>query len=201
MTTIDGFDDGRRNGPTEKKNLPPKLWLCPTEATIKYFQHRWDETCSICTLRGRRCDGPVCYVIAGDDAARVHETGKVTEEWRSITGYETIYEVSDHGRIRRVRGGRGARAGRVLKNIKAGSKSGLYHLVHLYQRGVSKTHKVHKLVAVAFLGAVPEDEFGRFEVHHIDGNLDNNHASNLAWKSKRENREEMWRRYVARGGL
>lgn len=126
-----------------------------------------------------------------------------TYSWRPVVDYEGIYEVSWFGCVRRIAGGRGTRpgttSGRCLKSWASGSKSGLYHRVDLYVKSKRKTRSVHILVATAWLGLPPSDEFGTFEVHHIDNDPSNNCVQNLEWKSKRENVEERWHRYISKG--
>lgn len=41
------------------------------------------------------------------------------ETWRPIVEHEGWYEVSDRGRVRRVKGGMGAKAGRILRQRKS----------------------------------------------------------------------------------
>lgn len=52
-----------------------------------------------------------------------------------------------------------------------------------------KICKVHRLVASAFL----EKPFGKDHVNHIDGNIYNNHVSNLEWCTPNENNEHAMR--------
>ena len=47
-----------------------------------------------------------------------------------------------------------------------------------------KREYIHRIVCRVFHGAAPQ---GRPEVRHLDGNLANNAAANLAWGSKLEN--------------
>jgi len=48
----------------------------------------------------------------------------------------------------------------------------------------TKHYNVHRLVAVAFIGAAPQ---GRDKVNHKDGNKLNNYYTNLEWVSHSEN--------------
>lgn len=102
----------------------------------------------------------------------------MSEEWRSIPGYERTYRVSSIGRVEsiprpRTRGG--------LLSIKLGKRG--YPAVALVQDGKQATHEVHRLVALAFLGPRPEGQ----EVRHLDGDRTNCTASNLAYGTRSEN--------------
>lgn len=97
----------------------------------------------------------------------------VAERWRPIVGYPGLYEVSDHGHVRRV--GR-----RVLADRAA---PGGYRAVNLWRGGHARGHLVHVLVAAAFLGPVPAGH----EVNHRDGYKGNNHATNLEYLTRSDN--------------
>ena len=100
-------------------------------------------------------------------------------EWRSIKGYEGLYEVSDSGQVRsvdRITTGNRQRKirGRILKQ---GLSTTGYCICFLSKEGMQKTKKVHRLVAEAFL----EKEEGKNIINHKDLNPKNNDASNLEW--------------------
>lgn len=108
------------------------------------------------------------------------------EEWRPVVGYEGIYDVSTHGRVRRVEDARrgGWKAGRIMQ---AGVTKLGYLYVNLFD-GVHPNGKksyVHVLVAAAHIGPKP---IGK-EVNHIDRDKTNNHVSNLEYKTHLENME------------
>jgi hypothetical protein len=108
------------------------------------------------------------------------------EIWKDIAGYEGLYQVSNLGRVRslgrdivrRTRYGTMAPYhinGKVLKPLHS---QGDYCYVHLFDKdGTSINHKVHRLVAKAF---VPNPD-NLNEVNHIDEDKDNNRADNLEW--------------------
>lgn len=104
-----------------------------------------------------------------------------TENWRSIAGYEDLYEVSSIGRVR-SRNGRWADRG-VPTLMKATPVPNGYLTVVLRKNGKRETRSVHRLVAETFL---PE-RFGCNLVRHIDGNNVNNVVGNLAWGTPSEN--------------
>lgn len=70
----------------------------------------------------------------------------------------------------------------------AGSGKIKYLLLSLVHRsGKKKTCFVHRLVADAFLPPKPFDEA---VIRHLDGNVRNNHYSNLAWGSRKDDGED-----------
>ena len=95
------------------------------------------------------------------------------EIWAPFPGLSTKYMVSDHGNIRHVKSDKN----RVLMLDKLG-----YLRVTLRVGNyASKTYKVHRVVAEAFL---KNKHDGYNEVNHIDGNKANNKVSNLEWSNR-----------------
>lgn len=110
------------------------------------------------------------------------------ERWKPVKGYEGIYEVSNHGRVRSVDRTVNYSDGRVHrykgKVLSAGlSKRGGYPLVSLYTQGKNQMRYVHTLVAEAFIGTRPEGT----EVCHNDGDPTNNHVDNLRYGTSSDN--------------
>ena len=103
------------------------------------------------------------------------------EVWCNVAGFEEIYEVSSHGRVRRKA------TGRILRPWIAARR---YHYLSL--RGVNARRKVgvHVLVAEAFHGPRPSP---KHEVAHWDGNATHNLADNLRWATHAENVEDQKR--------
>lgn len=92
-----------------------------------------------------------------------------SEEWRTLPAYSTNYEVSSLGRFRSLRKRR-----RILKQYP---KHGyLYVCIHGGAKG--HTLRAHRLVALAFIGEPPTD---LHEIHHKDGDKQNNRPDNLEW--------------------
>lgn len=110
------------------------------------------------------------------------------EIWKDIAGYEGFYKVSNHGNVksceRIVNHGLGE-AYRTIKSriIKPCSDNHGYHLVSLSKNGKVRKHKVHRLVAGAFL---PNPE-NKPTVNHINETKIDNHVSNLEWATYKEN--------------
>lgn len=106
----------------------------------------------------------------------------LAEVWAPVPGYEGRYDVSADGQVMRVRYTNGATPGQVLK--PSVGRTG-YHQVRLYAgtRGSGRWHKVHRLVAAAFLGPCPSGH----QVNHKDGDKNNNALSNLEYVTARQN--------------
>lgn len=119
------------------------------------------------------------------------------EEWKPVVGFEGWYEVSSHGRVRRVRPGRNTRAGKILKPTVA--KIG-YETTYLSKgegaRLTRKRHYVHRLVAAAFIGPCRPG----LTVNHIDADKLNNRPWNLEYVTQPENAKHAWRSDLCRRG-
>lgn len=106
----------------------------------------------------------------------------MNEIWKDVVGYEGLYQVSNLGRVKRVRG-RDSRGNlRNERVLKPRSIHG-YMIAHLCKDGTPSNKAVHRLVAEAFLN----NPNNLPEVNHIDGDKTNNLVSNLEWISSSDN--------------
>lgn len=104
------------------------------------------------------------------------------ETWKPVLGYEGLYEVSDHGRVRGIT--RRDAQGRVwpARILSPGDRS-RYAVVGLWRDGKQQMAKVHRLVLEAFVGPCPE---GKEACHGPAGSGDNS-LGNLRWDTRSEN--------------
>ena len=93
--------------------------------------------------------------------------------WKSVVGYEGLYEVSDAGEVRNA-------AGDVMKT---GLDKDGYRKVNLCKDLTQSTHRVHRLVAIAFI----QNPDGKQCVDHINGVRSDNYVANLRWATLAEN--------------
>ncbi|MDX5923243.1 NUMOD4 domain-containing protein [Bacillus cereus group sp. BfR-BA-01033] len=97
------------------------------------------------------------------------------EKWKSITGYEGHYEISNKGNVKSIKFNK-------CKILKPFKQKG-YPKVRLLIDGIQKTFPVHRLVAQAFI----DNPKNKPMVNHKDGNKENNISSNLEWVTNSEN--------------
>ena len=97
------------------------------------------------------------------------------EQWKEIENYED-YVISDRGRVFSYY---------TKKFLKSGKDGHGYLLVGLWKNGICKSHRIHRLVALAF---IPNPK-NKKTVNHIDGVKINNFGSNLEWNTQKENNQ------------
>ena len=98
------------------------------------------------------------------------------EQWKSVEGYEGLYEVSDQGRVKSLKNGK-------EKILKPWKDTYCYLKVSLRKDGYTKHLFVHRLVAEAFIPNPNNLE----TVNHKDEVKSNNAATNLEWMSREDN--------------
>lgn len=93
---------------------------------------------------------------------------------RDVVGYEGIYSVDIFGNVTKLKNNK------IMKQQK--NKFG-YMNVSLTKEGKQTQHKVHRLIAEAFIPNPQNKE----QVNHIDGNKAHNVVWNLEWNTCKEN--------------
>ena len=108
------------------------------------------------------------------------------EEWKSVSGYEGIYEVSNLGNIRsldRETIGKGGKIRRFKgKKLKTTFRNG-YLCVNLRRDLSTKTLYVHLIVASNFIN----NPYNLPQIDHINTIRTDNRVENLRWCTAKEN--------------
>lgn len=110
----------------------------------------------------------------------------MSELWLPVVGYEGFYEVSNIGRIRSV--------DRVVPHphkpltlkgkLRAASNVLGYKGVILSRDGKNTGHRVHRLVATAF---IPHPNSEHLQINHKNGIKNDNRVENLEWVTAQSN--------------
>ena len=100
------------------------------------------------------------------------------EIFKTVKGYEGLYEVSNLGNVKSLKWGK-------VRILKSNINSRGYKTLGLRKDGKYTSYSVHQLVAIAFLGHTPNG--WQLVVDHIDNNKTNNELNNLQVISQREN--------------
>lgn len=96
------------------------------------------------------------------------------EKWVDLDFIPGTYEISNKGKVRNKV------TGLILKT---GIDRYGYEKINLSIKGKKYYTTIHRLVARAFLPAIPD----KTQVNHKDGNKLNNHVDNLEWVNAKEN--------------
>lgn len=108
---------------------------------------------------------------------------KPSEEWRFIPGFSKNYMVSNLGNVKSLERIKIRSNGRPQKIRERILKCSCDEWGYPQVRIDGKTVKVHRVVALAFLGDRPDS----CEIRHLDGNPMNSKASNLKYGSHSQN--------------
>jgi hypothetical protein len=108
------------------------------------------------------------------------------EIWKDIPEHEGIYQVSNKGNVKSLRFNK-------EKSVKQ-YKDGGYNVVFLTSEGKQRKHKVHRLVAMAFIPNIENKPC----VDHINTIRDDNRVENLKWVTYKENsNNKLTRKHIA----
>lgn len=108
------------------------------------------------------------------------------EIWKDIKEYEGLYQVSNLGRVKRLRHKVNSNnGGRYTSEmyIKSTDNGNGYKKVGLSKNHKRKNYYVHRLVAEAFI----KNENNFNEINHLDYNRSNNNVENLEWIDRKSN--------------
>lgn len=111
----------------------------------------------------------------------------MSEVWKTIPGFEGLYQASTEGRIRSVdrevhdyKGKPRKLKGRILKH---GVSIHGYYQVSLSLNGKPVKRSVHQLIALTFIGERPEG----YDTCHLNGDCKDNTLKNLTYDTKYQN--------------
>lgn len=89
------------------------------------------------------------------------------EVWKDVKGFEGLYKISNLGKIKSLR---------YNKILSEKTSKGDYITATLFDgNGGKRNVRIHTLVAENFIGDIPKG----YQVHHKDGNKQNNFVGNL----------------------
>jgi hypothetical protein len=109
------------------------------------------------------------------------------EIWKDVNGYEGVYQVSNHGRLKGLGREVFTKTNKTYyipeRIIASTINSRGYRMASLWFNGKGKLKLLHRIIAETF---IPNPE-NLPQVNHIDGNKLNNDISNLEWVTSQDN--------------
>jgi hypothetical protein len=105
------------------------------------------------------------------------------EIWKTIPGYEGVYEVSNHARVRSLNRICCYTNRRLMGKVLATKLTLGYPTLGLHKNRKTYHLKIHRLVAQAF---IPNPENKPF-INHINGIRHDNRLENLEWCTAQQN--------------
>lgn len=117
-------------------------------------------------------------------------------EWKSVRGYEGIYEINNLGVVRSLN--RVNHCGTLIKGkiLSQHSNRG-YMRVELRKTCIRKSFYVHRILADLFIPHVT----GKYYVNHMNGIKNDNRLSNLEWVTHKENMIHAYDNKLATGAI
>jgi len=106
----------------------------------------------------------------------------IIEEFKNIFGYEGLYQVSNLGNVKSLNYNKTKRE----KLLSTPVNNNGYCRVNLRNNNISKTFKVHQLVAISFLNHNKNSDV-KLIVDHKNGKRNDNRLENLQLISQRYN--------------
>lgn len=100
------------------------------------------------------------------------------EDWKDIKGYETLYQISNFGRVKMIH-----RNNLIKKTTKVPKG---YIRIGLTKNGITKYFYIHRLVAETFIPNIENKPC----INHKDHNVKNNNVNNLEWVTYKENNHQ-----------
>lgn len=107
------------------------------------------------------------------------------EIWKDIKGYEGLYQVSNLGNVKRLKGKWVKKERYVSQTLTSSYK---YYSVCLSNHQDKRRFFVHRLVAMTFIKNTENKPI----INHIDGNKLNNKVENLEWCTYKENSKKAY---------
>ena len=114
------------------------------------------------------------------------------EIWKDVPNYEGLYQVSNLGNVKSLNYNNTKKE----KHLKKILRTNGYYIVCLMAKSKRKNFLIHQLVAMAFLGHIPNGN--TLVVDHINDNKTDNRLENLQIVTHRYNTKKTQDRYSSK---